>query len=60
MPLQDVDDATRGALLDFSYQLAVGSLEEAFKAVRGVRNVAVWRSMAHLSIRSKRLDIAGG
>ncbi len=58
--LQDVDEATRRALLDFSYHLAVGSLEEAFRAVRGVRNMAVWRSMAHLSIRNKRLDIAGG
>jgi hypothetical protein len=54
-----VDAATRSALLDFSYHLAAGSLEEAFRAVRGVRSRAVWRSMAHLAIRSKRLDIAG-
>jgi hypothetical protein len=57
---QDMDAATRSALLDFSYQVAAGSLEEAFRAVRGVRSRAVWRSMAQLAIRSKRLDIAGG
>jgi hypothetical protein len=57
--LGTVDDATRTALLDFNYLLAVGRLEEAFRAVAALRSPAVWRSMAHMAIKNKRLDVAG-
>jgi hypothetical protein len=57
--LGSVDDATRAALLDFNYLLAVGRLEEAFRAVAALRSPAVWRSMAHMAIKNKRLDVAG-
>ncbi|WIA30074.1 hypothetical protein OEZ86_000169 [Tetradesmus obliquus] len=56
--LGSVDDATRAALLDFNYLLAVGRLEEAFRAVAALRSPAVWRSMAHMAIKNKRLDVA--
>lgn len=57
--LEDADDATRQALLDFNYHLAVGKLDEAFRAVAALKSPAVWRSMAHMAIRNKRLDVAG-
>jgi intraflagellar transport protein 140 len=57
---QDADAATRSALVEFSFQLARGRLEEAFRAVAGVSSAAVWRNMAHMAIKSKRLDVAGG
>lgn len=57
--LGDADDATRHALLDFNYYLAVGRLDEAFKAVAALHSPAVWRSMAHMAIKNKRLDVAG-
>lgn len=56
---QDADAATRSALVEFSFQLAQGRLEEAFRAVAGVTSTAVWRGMAHMAIKSKRLDVAG-
>lgn len=56
--LQDVDAATQKALLDFSFKLAGGQPDEAFKAVKSVHNPVVWQSMAHLCIKNKRLDVA--
>jgi hypothetical protein len=57
--LDNADEPTRKALLDFNYQLAVGKLDEAFRAVAALKSPAMWRSMAHMAIKNKRLDVAG-
>jgi hypothetical protein len=57
---QDADATTRAALVEFSYRLALGRPEEAFRAVAAVRSMGVWQGMAHMAIKSKRLDVAGG
>jgi hypothetical protein len=56
--MENVDEETKRALLDFGYHLAVGDLEEAFRAVKAIRNPAVWRNLALLSIKSRNLDVA--
>ena len=56
--MEDVDDETKHALLDFSYHLAAGSLDTAYRAVQSVKNPAVWRNMALTCVRSMRLDVA--
>lgn len=56
---QDSDDKTRRALLDFSFSLATGNMDEAFRSVKAIKNPAVWENMAHMCIRNKRLDVAG-
>jgi len=56
--MQDGDDKTKTALLDFSYHLATGNMDEAFRAVKAIKNPAVWENMAHLCIKNKRLDVA--
>lgn len=56
--LEDADHDTRVAMMEFSYQLTVGNLDEAFKAVRLVANENVWRNMARMCVTSKRLDVA--
>ena len=58
--IQDNDEKTVRALLDFSFYMAVGNMDEAFRAVKAIRNNAVWENMAHLCIKNKRLDVAGG
>ncbi len=58
-PMQDVDAEVRAALLDFSLHLATGCLDEAFRAVRAIRQPGVWAAMAHTAIKCKRLDVAG-
>lgn len=57
--LASADDATRQALLDFNYLLAMGKLEEAFRAVSALKSPAVWRNMAHMAIKNKQLAVAG-
>lgn len=57
--LADADDATRRALLDFNYLLAVGRLEEAFRVVLTLKSTAVWRNMAMSAIKNKQLAVAG-
>ena len=46
------------ALLDFGYHLAVGNMDEAYKAVKLISNPAVWENMAQICVKSKRLDVA--
>jgi hypothetical protein len=57
--ITNADAGVRSALLDFSFNLAVGRHEEAFRAVAALRSPAVWQAMAHMAIKSKRLDVAG-
>ena len=56
--LDQTDETTRQALLDFSYYLAIGNMDEAYKAVKLIENPSVWENMAHMCVKSKRLDVA--
>ena len=52
------NDALRTALLDFSFYLTLGKLDEAYKAVRLIDSPAIWENMAHMCVKTKRLDVA--
>ncbi|KOO26905.1 intraflagellar transport protein 140-like protein [Chrysochromulina tobinii] len=56
--MEALDVETRKALVDFSYFLTVGAMDEAHKAVKLVRSAAVWENMARMCVQTKRLDIA--
>ena len=56
--LEGCDDGVKQALLDFGYHLAVGNMDEAYKAVKLISNPAVWENMAQICVKSKRLDVA--
>ncbi|KAA0149061.1 hypothetical protein FNF31_04973 [Cafeteria roenbergensis] len=56
--LEDAPADTKAALLEFAFQLALGSMDAAFAAVKGVDSFSVWRSMAHMCVKSRRLDVA--
>ncbi|CAE7667243.1 Ift140, partial [Symbiodinium sp. KB8] len=56
--MHDADADTRTALLDFSYYMATGNMDAAYQAVKVVDNPAVWTNMAHMCVKSKRLDVA--
>mmetsp|Transcript_19068 Transcript_19068/g.64920 ORF Transcript_19068/g.64920 Transcript_19068/m.64920 type:complete len:1396 (+) Transcript_19068:174-4361(+) len=53
-----VDVETRKALLNFSYHLSVGNMEEAYKSVKHIESTGVWENMSHLCIKTRRLDVA--
>lgn len=44
--------------MDFSYHLTVRNMDEAYRAVRLIKNSSVWENMAHMCIKTKRLDVA--
>ena len=56
--LEDVDSTTKQALLDFSYYLTIGNMDEAHRAVKLIKNPAVWENMANMCVKTKRLDVA--
>ena len=56
--LEDVDEETRAALMRFSYCLATGNMDAAYRAVKLIRSPSVWENMAHMCVKTKRLDVA--
>jgi len=44
-------------MMDFSYYITIGNLDEAFKSVHMIKNKEVWENMAKMSIKTKRLDV---
>ena len=56
--MDGVNDVTKKALLDFSYNLTLGKLDEAYRAVKTIGSVAIWENMAQMCVKTKRLDVA--
>jgi len=56
--LEHVDPETTAALLNFSYHLACGNIDEAYKSVKGVQSTGVWESMSKMCVKTGRLDVA--
>ncbi|EDQ92235.1 uncharacterized protein MONBRDRAFT_17802 [Monosiga brevicollis MX1] len=56
--IPEADRDTREAMMEFSYQLTLGNLDEAFRAVRVIENDAVWANMARMCVNTKRMDVA--
>eukprot|EP01002_Notosolenus_urceolatus_P015452 NODE_7_length_4446_cov_23.596543_g6_i0.p1 GENE.NODE_7_length_4446_cov_23.596543_g6_i0~~NODE_7_length_4446_cov_23.596543_g6_i0.p1 ORF type:complete len:1437 (-),score=556.32 NODE_7_length_4446_cov_23.596543_g6_i0:134-4204(-) len=52
------DTRVREALLNFSYYLTVGNMDEARRAVKQIKDDGVWRNMAVMCVKTKRLDVA--
>jgi len=54
----DVDEATKGNLLNFSFHLAAGNLDEAYRSVTSIRSENIWENMARMCVKTGRLDVA--
>lgn len=44
--LENVDETTKAAIMNFSYYLTVGNMDEAYNSVRNIHNNTVWQNMA--------------
>ncbi|CAD7929934.1 unnamed protein product [Amoebophrya sp. A25] len=56
--LEEVNAGTKKALLDFSYYIACGNPDEAYKAVsKNITSKAVWESLAKMCVKTRRLDV---
>uniref|UniRef100_A0A8C9FMI7 Intraflagellar transport 140 n=1 Tax=Pavo cristatus TaxID=9049 RepID=A0A8C9FMI7_PAVCR len=56
--LGDCDKATQDAMLNFSFYLTAGDMDEAFKSIKLIKSEAVWENMARMCVKTQRLDVA--
>lgn len=56
--LESCEKPTRDAMLNFSFYLTIGDMDEAFKAIKLIKSEAVWENMARMCVKSRRLDVA--
>ncbi|NXG36120.1 IF140 protein, partial [Dromaius novaehollandiae] len=56
--LGDCDKTTRDAMLNFSFHLTAGDMDEAFKSIKLIKSEAVWENMARMCVKTQRLDVA--
>jgi len=47
-------------LLDFSFNLTLGRLDEAYRVVKAINSSTIWENMAQMCVKTKRLDVAEG
>ncbi|KAG7210438.1 hypothetical protein KM043_011970 [Ampulex compressa] len=52
------DSVTKKAVLDFSFHISVANMDEAFKAIKSIKNEAVWKSLARMCVKTKQLNMA--
>merc|ERR1719267_235186 len=58
MDSESMDEDTRDKLLEFSYNLTLKNMDEAYSAVKQIRNPTVWTNMSRICIKTRRLDVA--
>ncbi|XP_077980431.1 intraflagellar transport protein 140 homolog [Glandiceps talaboti] len=56
--LEDGDKSARDAMMNFSYYLTIGNMDEAFKAIKLIKSESVWENMAKMCVKTRRLDVA--
>ncbi|XP_019503997.1 PREDICTED: intraflagellar transport protein 140 homolog [Hipposideros armiger] len=56
--LEDCDKPTRDTMLNFSFFVTVGDMDEAFKSIKLIKSEAVWENMARVCVKTQRLDVA--
>ncbi|CAH8673889.1 unnamed protein product [Schistosoma rodhaini] len=56
--LEDSDEKTREAMLNFSYYLALGEMDSAFRAMKLIKSPIVWQNMTKMCVTTCRLDVA--
>lgn len=44
--LENVDEEIKKAIMNFSFYLTVGNMDEAYNSVRNIKNNTVWQNMA--------------
>ena len=52
------DPRIREALLDFSFNLACGDMDAAYRSVKLIKDENVWTNMAQMCVKTGRLDVA--
>ncbi|KAM9837971.1 intraflagellar transport protein 140 homolog [Aulostomus maculatus] len=56
--LENCEKSTRDAMLNFSFYLTIGDMDEAFKSIKLIKSKVVWENMARMCVKTHRLDVA--
>lgn len=56
--VENLDQLTISSILKFNYFLTIGNMDEAHKAIKHINSPEIWKNMAIMSIKTKRLDVA--
>ncbi|BFZ17235.1 hypothetical protein BsWGS_20274 [Bradybaena similaris] len=56
--LENSDKGTQEAMMNFSFYLTTGNMDEAFKAIKLIKSELVWENMAKMCVKNRRLDVA--
>ncbi|CAO1309472.1 unnamed protein product [Diamesa hyperborea] len=56
--LQSSDAATRKMVLNFSFAVAQGNMDQAFICIRSLQSEAVWTNLSKMCVQTGRLDVA--
>ncbi|XP_071962146.1 intraflagellar transport protein 140 homolog [Antedon mediterranea] len=56
--LEDSDKNSRDGMMNFSFYLTIGNMDEAFKAIKLIKSESVWENMATMCVKTRRLDVA--
>lgn len=56
--MENADKTTMDAMMNFSYCLTMGNMDEAYRAVRLIKSPTVWQNMANMCVKTKRIDVA--
>ena len=57
-PQAESDRQLRDALMRFGYYATLGNMDEAYRAIKAVKDTSVWRNLAKLCVVTRRLDVA--
>uniref|UniRef100_A0A7E4V608 TPR_REGION domain-containing protein n=1 Tax=Panagrellus redivivus TaxID=6233 RepID=A0A7E4V608_PANRE len=56
--LDENDDKAVEAMVNFSYYLCLGQMDNAFKSMKFIKNDSVWDHMARMCVKTRRIDVA--
>uniref|UniRef100_A0A914DM98 Uncharacterized protein n=1 Tax=Acrobeloides nanus TaxID=290746 RepID=A0A914DM98_9BILA len=56
--LGEKDKQAIEAMLNFSFYLSAGQMDNAFKSIRFIKNESVWEHMARMCVKTRRIDVA--
>ncbi|CEF68255.1 Intraflagellar transport protein 140 homolog [Strongyloides ratti] len=56
--LERSDRKSIDAMLNFSFFLTIGQMDNAFKAIQFIKSESVWEHMAKMCVKTRRLDVA--
>ena len=53
--MEEVDAATQKGMLDFSYYLTIGNMDEAHRAVKLIKKTSLWENMARMCAEGRKM-----